>query len=411
MGENITSDDSIGKATILTAEERMTEALDLIRELDGWSWENLEDFITVGVREPQDQRALFTMISDARNPAPGNQAANKPGEIQNLAAELRMAVTHSFNAVDHLGLSALGSMVFRPTTNLRSWHIYNPAILIANFEEGNFGRISGVPGSGKTNAGCHMILEWVRSSPNHIAFTNIKPKGAQQYANPHIIYVKDAKEFFLAISRLLPGERWIMFLDEGGLIYGKPDAATRRAKDLDKLMRIIRHLHGSFVIIEQRPESVPTILQEFATTILYCPVKLIEGSKSGRINIEMRGPKLAFRDRIKDFPPVNLDEVPFDTYDFAFWSVNINIYALFSAVAGSDDPYGAISDFIQAAHGVEGKAYFKTCQRCGKPLPEGHSRLQKFCSDACRVAAHEQKKRDEAELDPDNVEAFIEQEL
>ncbi len=409
MGENITSDDSIGKATILTAEERMTEALDLIHDLDGWSWQNLEDFITVGVREPQDQRALFTMISDARNPIPGEIPAHKPAEVRNIDAELRMAVTHSFNAVDHLGLSALGSMVFRPSTTIRSWNIYNPTILIANFEEGNFGRISGVPGSGKTNVGCHMILQWVQSNNNHIAFTNIKPKGAQQYVNPHIIYVRDAKEFFLGISRLLPDERWIMFLDEGGLIYGRPDAATRRAKDLDKLMRIVRHLHGSFVIIEQRQESVPLILQEFSTTNLYCPIKLVEGAKSARLNLELRGPKLAFRDRVKDFPPVDLKEIPFDTYDWAFWSVNINVYAMFAAVSGSDDPYGAIGDFVRASTSTV-KVIIKNCLQCGKPLPDNRSPLQKFCSDSCRVAAHQQRKRDAIDIDPENVEDFIEQE-
>lgn len=405
MGENITSDDSIGKATILTAEERMTEALDLIHDLDGWSWQNLEDFITVGVREPQDQRALFAMIADARAPIPGEVPANKPSEIRNLDAELRMAVTHSFNAVDHLGLSALGSMVFKPSMNLRSWHIYNPAILIANFEEGNFGRIGGVPGSGKTNTGCVLIEQWVKAGPNHIAFTNIKPKGAMQYENRQIVYVKDAKELFIGISKLLPGETWIMVLDEGGLIYSRPDAATRRAKDLDKLMRIIRKLHGSFIIIEQRVESVPLILQEFSTTVLYCPVKLMEGSHTARLNIELRGPKLAFRDRVKDFPPTKM---PFDTYDIAFWSININVYAMFAAISGTEDANQAIADFI--GNEATAKPLHTNCQQCGKPLPGNRSPLQKFCSDSCRVAHHQQKKRDAADLDPENVEDFLVQE-
>lgn len=37
-----------------------------------------------------------------------------------------------------------------------------------------------------------------------------------------------------------------------------------------------------------------------------------------------------------------------------------------------------------------------TCERCGKPnpLPKKHGSTRKFCSDACRIRAHEKRMRD-----------------
>lgn len=196
-----------------------------------------------------------------------------------------------------------------------------------------------------------------------------------------MIYTRDAKDLFNAISKLPDEAKWIFILDEGGLMYSKADATTRRAKDLDKFVRIIGKLHGSMIIIEQREESVPTILQEFATSLYFC-------ERPGVVNIELKGPELAFRGTVSKFPKTTL---PFQTYDIAYFSLNINLIAMFVALSGEGDVKQALRNFMS---GAMKQVATKVCGNpdCGKELIGMHP-AAKYCSHACLQRVWATKKR------------------
>ena len=331
-------EDSLGKAVVLTSTERMTQALNFLRRFSVVSYEDVEDFITVGVWNEPEQEVFFNILDEARA---GGIAF--PYLIPNLRTRLRIAVSRSFHMIDRVGgISGLGSMVFEPERGATPFKVYNSKMFSVNFEEGEFGRISGVPGSGKTNAACRLLIEeYVR--PNRLVFTNIMPTtygedGSPEYPDPNVVYSMNVKELFINIAERGKDSKWIFILDEGGLVYSKPDAATRSAKDLDKLARVIRKLHGSFVVIEQRPDSIPTIIQEFSTVLFYCE------KPPGIVNVELKGPVIAHRARIKDVPKTTL---PFDTYDIAYFSVSgVNIPAVFEAISGSREPFNTMRDVM-----------------------------------------------------------------
>lgn len=391
-------DDSLGKAVMLTSTERMTQALDMLRRWEQWTWQDAYDFVTVGVWHEDTQRKLMGMLKKAESlgaPSP------KQG-FKNLDIELRIAIATSFHVVDHAGgITGLGSMVFVPDRGPRSWRLYDKnseSILTANFKEGQFGRISGIPGTGKTNTGCVIMEEWVKNE-KRTAFTNIKPKHPlKEFPDSRIVYVKDAKAFFLALSHIQEGTTWILVLDEAGLIYSRPDQTTRRVKDLDKFMRIARHLHGSILLIEQRIESVPSIIQEFSVCLFYC-------EHPGVLNIELKGPTLAFRDRVKDFPRTSL---PFDTYDIAYLEINVDLQRMFASLAGAEKPMEVLKDFIENERWKESKKEIKLCAHCGiKPLGPGAHR---FCEDCQTLGQYERRLEKQSTKKKDDLDTFLKDE-
>ena len=349
---------------IIESEKRMTQALERLRHIKIWSWQDARDFVTVGVWQEEKLEAFLKMLDESeRSGAPSPYFG-----IHDFEMRLRMAVATSFHVVDHAGgVTGLGSMVFQPDNGYRSWRLYNPSILTANYQmKGNFGRINGVPGSGKTNNACVINEQWA-NEPNHIAIGNIR----MLKPDARFIYTHDAKAFFVAIANLDPQSTWLFTLDEGGLTYSRPDQATRRVKDLDKLMRCVRKLGGSFNLIEQREDSVPKLIMEFAKNIFYCESR-------GTVSIEMRGPELSFRDTVRDFPKTTL---PFDTDDISMFPINIDIQKIFAFISGSDDPKKALRQYLEIEDAPV-KAYIeKVCAYagCGKSLVGMHPNAR-YCS-------------------------------
>ncbi|HKZ42791.1 MAG TPA: hypothetical protein VJ044_17640 [Candidatus Hodarchaeales archaeon] len=357
-------EDSLGKAIIIESTKRMTQALELLRRIKMWSWEDAYDFVTVGVWNEREQSAFFEMFQKARL-----LGAPSPSQgIKDLDVILRTAVATSFHAVDHAGgITGLGSMVFVPDQGHRTWRLYNPSILTANYQsEGNFGRISGVPGSGKTNTACVISEQWA-SEPNHVAIGNIRMLKPDE----RFIYTHDAKAFFLAIANLPYEVKWLFTLDEGGLVYSKPDQATRRVKDLDKFARCVRKLGGSLNLVEQREDSIPNLIMEFAKNIFYC-------QRKGTVAIELRGPDLAFRDTVKDFTKTTL---PFDTNDIAMFPINVDVQRLFSAISGSEDPKKALRQYFEMEDAPVKEYLERVCAfpPCGKSLVGMHPKAR-YCS-------------------------------
>src|SRR6266480_1312735 len=357
MSERITSDDSIGKAMSLLATDRMTEALSILRRLDMMTWEELDDLLTVGVFDVDTQRGLFENSRKNRN-----QGVPWPAMVPGLDVQLRIAVSHSFHIADRLGITSLGSMVFEPHQDIDSFLLYRPSILTANLVEGAFGTMSGLPRQGKTNAGCIMMEQTVQDGM--VAISNVLPKTpSDQYR-----YVNDAKALFRAVADIPAGTKWRFILDEGGLIANKKDAMTKRVKELEGLFRVIGKLEGSLVFIEQRVESVPTILQEWSRSNFFAV-------KPGVLFMDLNGPNITLRRTVKDFPRTTL---PFDTRDIAYFPVNVNTASLFASISGAADQKEAIREFISSggkSAPVESKPLTTLkCSVCGKEFQTNDGR-------------------------------------
>lgn len=358
--------DAMDRWKIIESERRMTQALQRLHQFKMWTWQDARDFVTVGVWQEQQGELFLNMIDDAE----ANGAPSPCMGIKGFETKLRLALMTTFHVVDHAGgITGLGSLVFEPDQGYRTWRIYNPTILTANYQErGNFGRINGVPGAGKTNLGC-VLSEQYASEENHVAIGNVQ----MLKPDPRFIYTGNAKELFVAIANTPYEKDWHFLLDEGGLTYSKPDQTTRRVKDLDKLMRCVRKLGGSLTLVEQREDSVPNLIMEFAKNVFYC-------ERKGVVSIEMRGPALAFRDTVKDFPKTTL---PFNTDDIAMFDINIDVQKVFSAISGAEDPKLALRQFLEVEDAPVKEYMEKICAYpgCGKSLVGMHPNA-KYCSNA-----------------------------
>lgn len=362
-------DESLGKSVMIESDKRMNQALRRIGSFETWSWEDFFDYVMVGIRwQPELARSLYAAgrkAMDRGHPTPARA-------FKNAEIELRIGTTNTFDFVDHAGgLTGVGSLNFEPDEGMRAFRIYNPTILTANFHgSGNIGRINGELGTGKTNTGCVILEQWVKENPNHIAIANIR----MLKPDARILYAPDLSTFIKILSEL-PEDAVVLFvLDEGGLTYNKPDQATRRVKDLDKLMRIIRKLHMSFILIEQREISVPNLIMEWARNIYVCKAK-------GVVSMELRGPELAFRDTVKGFPKATL---PFDTDDPAMFEIDIDIMKLLWAITNQDDRKAAMKDFLATDSAYIGNKTVPVCREPGCTKPRGQGN-KLYCDDHKRT--------------------------
>jgi len=220
-----------------------------------------------------------------------------------------------------------------------SWQVLEdgPAILASNFREGQFGWISGIPGTGKTVTGLKIIEQWM--GMGNVALSNIRIED--RVPSESFRYVRDAREMFLAIADSMD-RPWLMVLDEAALSgWYRGDATRRKDKDLDKFARIIRKLGGNLILIEQREASVPTIVQEFASSRYYC-----HRVGGGVVTVDLRGPYRYWRAKIQDLPNTIFR---FRTEDIAFFPTEevLEFEELYRAIASTDDIARAIRDYLK----------------------------------------------------------------
>jgi len=361
-------EDSLGKAVMIESTKRMTQARNLLARFNTWTWEDFEDYVLVGVWQ-EDRAAEFYRLEELAKAKGFSYPAQA---FRNMDKELRKATSTSFHLVDHAGgISGLGSMVFMPEEGYRSWNIYNPSILTANYQtEGNFGRIHGNLGSGKTNVLCVVLERWA-TEENHVALGNIRLEKADERYR----FVRTAKEFFETVVELPEKTRWLFGLDDSSLYYGKMDQATRRVKDLDKFMLAVRKLKGSIVFVVHLDTAVPNVLMQFSRNIIHCPEQKV-------VSIELRGPNLKFRDTVSGFPKSTL---PFDTWDIATFPINLDIQALLQAISGADDSRANLREFLKTGEAPRVEYESRICKRagCGKSLVGLHP-AAKYCSQYCR---------------------------
>lgn len=409
MPNNGSSYDALDRWKIVESEVRRTQAFRRLRQIKMWTFQDAREFVDAGVWEEDKNSMFHAMIDDAES-----QGAVSPYVgIKNFETLLRTAVDVSFHVVDHAGgLTGLGSMVFEPQEDVHTWRLYDrnaPSILVANLlERGNFYRDNGIPGTGKTNLACVISEEFVKE-PNHIAIGNIR----MLKSDPRFIYVRTVKELFRTVAYLPAGMVWLFTQDEGGLTYNKPDQATRRVKKMDRLMRCVRKLYGSYGLVEQREDSVPNIIMEFAKNIFYVEAK-------GVVSIEMKGPVLAFRDTVKNFPKTSL---PFDTDDIAMFDVeDIDIDQALASVSGAGDRWPemeppeaakrALREFLEQEHIAAGP---KKCSmpECDNPVTAEDKRVR-YCEKHRRVhdlgthiVGRPREPKAVIEGNPSNVSEFL----
>jgi len=312
------------------ATAKMSQFLNLMHRFSSLDWETVEDIIVTGVWDAPIKEALLMKLHQNRD-----RNVSSPALIPGLRKQLLLSVPDSIHMAERVGgFGGLGSIVFEPRQAMKDYRIYNPDLIVDNYREGNFGRISGKPRKGKTNIGCVQIERWM--SQNHVAISNIRPKKDSE-TPPRYFYHGTASGMFGTVSKLNEKELWHFTLDEGGLMYGRPDQSTRRVKDLDKLVRVIGKLHGNMTLIEQRPESVPQIFIDFSTNIYYA-------HEPGDVSIELKGPYREFSERLKNFPATSL---PFNTYDIGFFDVDVDVVEMLKELSGKDNPKKAMAKFIR----------------------------------------------------------------
>lgn len=365
-------DDSLGKAVMIEATKRSQQTERRLSQFPTWTWEDYERFVTWMAWQDDVQEKFFAISESAKRKGAASPASVQMVRGPPLFVMLRKAASASFHVVDHAGgISGLGSMIAEPDEGLRSFKIYNPDILTANLRrKGNFGRINGELDSGKTNTGCVIFEQWLKEDEKHVAIGNI----AMLREVPGYFYRAKASTLLRTVSEL-PDEKVFLYeMDEGGLNYSKPDQTTKHVRQLDKLMRIIRKLHGSFILIEQREESVPNLIVEWARNIYTCH----KTKGHGIITIELRGPELGFRDTVKGFPATGL---PFNTDDIAPFNFDIDIAKLFDYMAEKPEPKKRILEFLDA----EGRSKGEIPRPCAAPGCSNtfldSDKRRKFCDD------------------------------
>lgn len=344
----------------LLGTSRAREALDALDRWEQLGFHEVRDIISTGVASSKERSLLLDALDEAER-----QSIGMPHMIRGLERRLRSGIFESFQHVEKSGgITAIAAMVFDRNNSVPPWSVYNPDVLIRNFSEGSFGRISGVPRTGKTNLACLIMEEWEKAG--NVAISNIRP----DLEDDRYRYVTDARGLFRELSTIGGPSgwkrRWLFVLDEGGLIWAKQDVSTRRAKDLEKLIRIIGKLRGNMILIDQRADAIPTTFQQFASSLFFC-------HKPGLATLDLRGPNLVLKMKVKDLARTS---IPYDSRDIAFFTINQDIPEMLEAMAGSPDPAGMIGIMLHESENREDDRPRKRAPKTGARLSKDTSPVE-----------------------------------
>ena len=297
------------------ASKRMGQFLNLMDRFESLSWETIKNIITVGVWDKKEQTRLFFLMK-------AKMAEKKePKDVEGLETSLRAAVPSSFHIAERIGgLSGIGSMVFDTESGYDDYKFSNPDILIMNFDEGSFGRISGPPRKGKTNTGCKLIERWI--AKDNLCFTNIYLKKKIE----GISYVNDARGLLTQIANTDKG--FIFVYDEGQASgYSTQTATSLESRYTDNLFRVIGKMMGNVLYIDQIEWKAPNVIKEWSMT------KVRITDEKGIILVELGEPN-KYTGFIKNFPKTTL---PFVTRDIASFDMNVNVERMFQLMSGKPD--------------------------------------------------------------------------
>lgn len=308
-------EESLGKALMLKAERNMGKFERLMNRFPDLTWDELTNMVMVGVWQQEDRYRLLKLCIGmrrlgARAPSP-TQVIYKGRDLELM---LRQLVPESFHIADHVGgVTGIASIVFEEEEDYDPWGYYNPHLLIANFGEGGFAKITGPPRSGKTNTACVILEQWLQESNRNHAVTNITiPRDEHD----RLHFVKTMDDFFDTIEELPSGDHFVFAFDEGGLIYDRRhDSARRSSTQLDKLPRVIGKMLGNMIWIEQSEESVPRLQVEFSSASFRC---YRPGIVSVLLRPDMPTSKAGLNRVFRQFPRTVL---PYKTHDVAAFEV------------------------------------------------------------------------------------------
>lgn len=295
------------------AKERMTQFLQVMARFKSLSWENIIDIVTVGVWDVAEKEYLFA------NAIAYQDSGKKPQDFEHLDFRLRSAVSASFHFAERFGIG-VGSMVFDLESSYDDYYIYNQDLIVENFDEGSFGRVSGPPRKGKTNTACVMIERLLEQ--DCLCFTNIYMKKTVA----GITYVNDARTLLTAIAKA--DGKFLFIYDEGQASgYSSSTATSIESRYTDNLFRIIGKLMGNVLYIDQIEMKAPNVIKEWSMT------QLRMTDVPGQLMIDI-GEPINFHKMVSGFPKTKL---PFMTRDIASFNMNVNVERMFQLMSGKPE--------------------------------------------------------------------------
>lgn len=320
------------RALARIAEEKMTQFLKIMDRWETIDWKTVRNIVTTGVWDYKERTELFSIIKKYDE----GLVNIKPRDVPGLDYRLLNAVPSTFRIAERMsGATGIGSIVFETSSVLDEFKYYNPDLLIMGFDEGNFGRWSGNPRTGKTNGACVLMERWI--AKNRIVLTNI----AKKEETNTFIHTKDARSLFDTLTIIPRQTKYIFIYDEGGLTDSKSHSSTLHARYMNDIYRVIGKTWGNALYIDQLYTKAPETIETFSTNIFHSLEK-------GVVYFELNG-SIEFRRVLTDFPKTN---VPYDTRDMAYFdSKSLNVEAMFSAISGITDEkarYDAMSEFLQS---------------------------------------------------------------
>lgn len=294
--------------------------------------------LAMRVSDHEEMRELLALLDYA-------QYARKyhlPSQIMNFETRLRAALATSIQTIEKTGgLTGVSSMDPSSEETL-SWETQKDGqhIIAANFREGQFGWIEGLPGTGKTVTGLQIIEQW--TDMGFDALSNIKlPVPPEGYH-----YVRNAREHFLRLADVIEANtdsKALLTIDDVSASRISTEyASTNRDKDFNRWSKVaVRKLNCNALIIEQQGKKVPTIFQDFSTSRFMCT--RVGG---GVVTVNLTGPYRWFKRKFTDFPNTSL---PFKSKDIAYFDLDgVDFDKLFMALDGADDQAKAIRRMMEA---------------------------------------------------------------
>lgn len=176
------------------------------------------------------------------------------------------------------------------TTGTVVWSWMGPDFYLSPFIEdkitGGFLTVHGPPRMGKTGLGCLYGELWLERFPGTEVLTNIPLMKAVDRVRMAV----DMPSLAFGVAQaLIAQRRWLWVWDEPTLSkYGRGDATTNAARNVDRFARIIPKLGGSLVFIEHRVEGTPTIISDFAQSKIVC-------THPGFILVDLPGKHMSIR--------------------------------------------------------------------------------------------------------------------
>jgi len=314
------------EANIYAAENRMRDGIRFFQKWTILSWGDVEDFTMAAIRDTE-RESLFELYETYQA-----QGIPLPSAIPTLKRTLRVHFRSSFETDPLTAMAAI--VVPTETRDPLSWKVFEGDPLTENLTEGEYIRISGPPGKGKTNLGCVLMERWIKKGCR--AFSNIRLEV------PNHVYVSRTSELLRAIVQARrDGISWLFLLDEPRIAgYTRMRRITTRSQNLDKIVSMTRKLGGNMGLIEQNPEEVPALIVLWAQNMFFC-------HEIGVISIDLRGPRLIWRQDVRNFPRTKL---PFETRDIAAFATDVDVDAMFQTVAGTTDQLQAVLNYLDQPH-------------------------------------------------------------